>query len=92
MCVFCLREVETRQHHIVPKSKGGRVTMPTCVDCETFIHRTLTHTQLRDDFPTVESIQKYEPYQRFHAWLMKQQATARFPTARNRARDPGKYR
>jgi hypothetical protein len=92
MCVFCLRDVPTRQHHIVPKSKGGRITRPTCEDCETFIHRTLTHKQLRDHFPTVESIQNYEPYQRFLAWLLKQQPTARFRTARNRERDPRRYR
>jgi hypothetical protein len=91
VCVFCLREVATNQHHIVPKSKGGRVTVPTCRDCEDFIHRTLTHNQLRDQFFTVESIQRYEPYQRFLRWLKKQQPHSRFPSARNRARAP-KYK
>jgi HNH endonuclease len=92
MCIFCLREVPTNQHHIVPKSKGGRKTVPTCRDCEDFIHRTLTHKELRDRFPTVESMQAYEPYRRFLAWLRKQQPTARFRTARNRERDSAKYR
>ena len=84
MCVFCLRHVATNQHHVVPRSKGGKLTVPTCRDCEDFIHRNLSHTDLRDRFPTVEAMQAYEPYQRFLKWLRKQQPHARFPSARAR--------
>ncbi len=92
MCVFCLRDVPTRGHHIVPKSKGGRIIEPTCEACESFIHRTFTHNELRDTYNTVESIQKHEGYQRFLKWLLKQQPNAVFKSARNRDRDPNRYR
>ena len=45
MCVFCERDTVTRLHHVVPKSKGGKITVPTCEACESFIHRTFTHRQ-----------------------------------------------
>jgi hypothetical protein len=83
-CVFCLRDVPTRGHHIVPKSKGGRVIKPTCEPCESFIHRTFTHKELRDTYNTVESIQKHEGYQRHLKWLLKQQPQAVFRSARKR--------
>jgi hypothetical protein len=84
MCVFCGREISTREHHIVPKSKGGRVTVPTCEACESFIHRTFTHAELRDRYSTVESVQEHEGYQRFLKWLLKQQPTSVFRSARAR--------
>jgi hypothetical protein len=67
------------------------VTVPTCRDCEDFIHRTLTHRELRDSFPTVEAMQAYEPYQRFLIWLRKQHPTTRFRTARSRHRGSDRY-
>lgn len=84
MCVFCKREISTREHHIIPKSKGGRITVPTCEACESFIHRTFTHAELRDRYSTVESVQGDERYQRFLKWLLKQQATAVFRSVRKR--------
>jgi hypothetical protein len=65
--------------------------VPTCRDCEDFIHRTVTHKELRDRFPTVEAMQAYEPYQRFLKWLRKQKPTTRFRTVRNRERDSNRY-
>lgn len=86
MCVFCLRDVPTRGHHIVPKSKGGRVIVPTCEPCESFIHRTFTHTQLRDTYNTIASIQNHDGYQRFLRWLLKQHPHAVFRSHRSRQR------
>ncbi len=85
-CVFCGRNVRTKRHHLIPKSKGGKVMVPTCYDCEDFIHRNFTHTQLRDDFNTVAKMQANEAYQTFVTWLLKQQPGASFSSRRNRNR------
>ena len=84
MCVFCLREVGTRRHHIIPRSKGGRVTVPTCEACESFIHRTFTHNELRDTYSTVESIAAHPGYQQFRRWLLRQQPSRVFHSVRAR--------
>lgn len=91
-CVFCLRTVPTRGHHVVPRCKGGRQIVPTCHNCEDFIHKTWTHNQLRDDFNTVESICADKRFQKFLRWLRKQQHGAVFTSRRNRARTDKKYR
>ena len=90
-CAFCQRHVATRQHHIIPRCKGGRETAPTCRSCEDFIHNSWTHNQLRDDFNTIEKIQADPRYQNFLKWLLKQKATTDFRSDRNRARSKRKY-
>lgn len=91
-CVFCLRSVPTRGHHVVPRCKGGRDIAPTCHSCEDFIHKTWTHNELRDEFNTVEKIRADERFQKFLRWLYKQKTETAFKTRRNRARADHKYR
>jgi len=92
ICVFCLRKVPTRGHHVVPRCKGGREVAPTCHSCEDFIHKTWTHNQLRDDFNTVEKIRADEQFQKFLRWLYKQKTETVFKSRRNRTRTDQKYR
>lgn len=60
------------------------MTVPTCEACESFIHRTFTHAELRDRYSTVESVLADERYQQFLKWLLKQQATTVFRSSRRR--------
>ncbi len=91
-CVFCLRKVPTRGHHVVPRCKGGREIAPTCHSCEDLIHKTWTHNQLRDEYNTIEKIRADERFQKFLRWLYKQKSEAVFKSRRNRARTDRKYR
>lgn len=90
-CAFCKRKVSTHEHHVVPRCKGGRETVPTCQSCEDFIHKTWSHNELRDEFNTIEKILKDPRFQRFLRWLYKQQETASFRSDRNRSRTKRKY-
>jgi len=66
--------------------------VPACQTCEDFIHKTWTHNQLRDEVNTVEKILADPRFQRFLAWLSKQQRTACFPSDRNKGRTRHPYR
>jgi len=90
-CVFCLRNVPTRGHHVVPRCKGGREIAPKCHSCEDFIHKTWTHNQLRDNFNTVEKIRADERFQKFLRWLYKQKTETVFKSRRNRTRSGREY-
>jgi hypothetical protein len=91
-CNFCRRHVATNDHHIVPRCKGGKLTVPTCRSCEDFIHKTWSHNELRDNFSSVEKILAEPRFQKFLDWLHKQQHSAVFRTQRNRGRIKNRYR
>jgi len=91
-CVYCKREVVTRKHHIVPKSKGGKETVEACKTCEEFIHRTWSHNQLRDLYSTIESVTGDEKYKKFKQWLSKQPLATHFKSKRGKERTKHKYR
>lgn len=91
-CAFCDRETCTRGHHVVPRSKGGKIVVPTCESCEDFIHSTWSHNELRDTFNTVEKIRADERFGRFLKWLLKQSSQSVHRTKRNRLRPSGRYK
>jgi len=91
-CVFCKRNVTTRGHHIVPKCKGGKEIVESCESCESFIHRTWTHNELRDTYNNVEIILSEERFQKFLKWLHKQKPTTLFKSSiSNNRKRKGKY-
>jgi hypothetical protein len=85
-CVFCGLTTFTRGHHIIPRSKGGETTVATCETCESYIHKTWTHNELRDTYNSVEVILANEGFQKFLKWRRKQPSTALFKS------QPGKFR
>jgi len=90
-CAFCGMMTFTRGHHVVPKSKGGTEIVPTCETCESYIHKTWSHNQLRDTYNSVEVILADEGFQKFLKWRRKQPATTLFKSDPGRNRDKRKY-
>lgn len=81
----------TRQHHLTPRSKGGMETAACCETCESYIHKTWTHNQLRDTFNSVEAILADPGFQKFLKWRHKQPATALFKSQPAKFRDKNPY-
>jgi len=93
LCVFCqIKGAPTNAHHIVPKCKGGKDTVPACKTCETFIHSRWSHNELRDTFNNVETILDNEDFQKFLKWRCKQPATAFFKSERHQTRSRNPYK
>lgn len=90
-CEFCGMTTLARGHHVVPKSKGGRTVVPTCETCESYIHKTWTHNELRDIFNSVDAILANEGFQKFLKWRRKQPATALFKSSPGKFRDKNPY-
>jgi len=90
-CVFCKLTTLTRGHHIIPKSKGGTTIVATCETCESFIHKTWTHNELRDIYNNVDTILANERFQKFLKWRLKQPVTAVFKSSLGKTRDKNKY-
>lgn len=90
-CSFCGLTALCRGHHVVPKSKGGTTTVPTCQTCEDFIHNTWSHNELRDTYNSIETIVSTEKFQKFLKWRLKQPVETVFKSDRGITRNKRKY-
>jgi hypothetical protein len=90
-CIFCKVDPNTRAHHIIPKAKGGDVTVPACESCESFIHKQWNHNELRDIYNNVDTILNDEKFQRFLKWRLKQPIGVVFKSKPGKMRDKRKY-
>ena len=90
-CEFCGMITHTNKHHIIPRAVGGKETIPTCEVCESYIHRTWSHRELRDTYNNVEVILADEGFKRFLKWRKKQSATTLFKSQPNKYRDKNPY-
>ena len=85
-CFLCGRPLGRRVewHHPVPKSRGGRETVPVHPICHRFIHATLTNKELERGFATGEALRGHPEVARFVAWVAKKEPDFHAPTRRKR--------
>ncbi len=72
ICALCDRVVppaQRDQHHLVPKSKGGRQTASLHRVCHRQIHALLTDSELAREYATVEALLRHPELQAFVAWV-----------------------
>jgi hypothetical protein len=71
------------EHHLIPKSKGGREKFLVHKLCHKTIHTTLTETQLARTYNTWEALRAQPEIARFIAWI-KNKPTALMVRTRRR--------
>ena len=88
-CPLCERETTGRlsRHHLVPRSKGGKKTVPICHHCHRTIHAFYDNRRLRDELNTVESLQAEPTFAAHLEWLRKRPAEQKLRTRTRRARN-----
>lgn len=59
-------------HHLVPKSRGGKKTLAICRDCHRAIHALFTNKELEQSYSTVESLLEHEGFKRMLGFIAKQ--------------------
>lgn len=90
-CSFCGMDTSVRMHHLIPRAKGGIVTVPACEVCENYIHKTWSHIQLRDTYNTVDAILNDTGFQSFLKWRKKQSPETMLKSIKGRKRNKRKY-
>lgn len=70
-CVLCGRPLGRRieQHHLVPKSRGGRETSPIHPVCHRAIHAALSNQELARDYREPSKLREHPGIARFLAWI-----------------------
>ena len=85
-CFLCARPLGRRieWHHPVPKSRGGRETVPVHPICHRTIHRTLSNKELERDFASAAALRAHPDIARFIDWIRNKDADFHAPTRRGR--------
>lgn len=83
-CWLCDRPLGRRVewHHPVPKSRGGRETVPLHPICHRTIHATFSNAELARLPPRADALRGNEKIRRFLSWIAKKPADFHAPTAR----------
>ncbi len=74
VCRLCGRGIAPSQHdehHLIPKSQGGRDTVPLHRICHRQIHALLTEKELARDYPTIEALLAQPDIARFVDWIRR---------------------
>lgn len=69
MCERVIPEDQKDEHHLVPKSKGGKNTVCLHRICHDQIHSIFTDAQLAKKFSTIEAILEHPAAQTFVTWV-----------------------
>lgn len=83
-CALCERPLgrRTEWHHVVPKSEGGRETLPVHPICHRTIHATASNVELARVYPTIEALRERDDVQRFLTWIADKPPDFHAPTRR----------
>jgi hypothetical protein len=83
-CALCGRPLGSKVewHHVVPKSQGGRDTVPVHPICHRTIHATVSNADLARVYPTLDQLREREDIRRFLAWIADKPPDFHAPTRR----------
>jgi len=86
-CPICQRpNHHPSDHHLVPKSRKGKVTETICSDCHRAIHAMFGNKELEREYSTVEALLAHEGFQKVVRFIARQDPGGRVRTARTRER------
>lgn len=83
-CWLCSRPLGSRveHHHPVPKSRGGRDTVPVHPICHRTLHKSFTNKELERIGDDVAALREQPQVARFLAWVARKPPDFHAPTRR----------
>ena len=86
-CFLCQRGLGERieWHHPLPKSRGGRETVPVHAICHRTIHAAIDNKTLAREFASTDALRNHPEIARFLAWVADKDPDFHAPTRRRRA-------
>ena len=85
-CALCGRPLGRRieWHHVVPKSQGGRETVPLHPICHRAIHANVTNKELARLYPTLEAVKARNDIAAFLKWIANKDPDFHAPTRKRK--------
>ncbi|HEX8667508.1 MAG TPA: HNH endonuclease [Allosphingosinicella sp.] len=86
-CFLCARPLGKRVqwHHPVPKSRGGRETVPVHPICHRAIHAALTNKELERGYASAAALRSHPEIAKFIAWVEGKDPDFHAPTRRRKS-------
>ena len=86
-CFLCGRALGKRVqwHHPVPKSRGGRETVPVHPICHRAIHAALTNKELERGYASAAALRSHPEIAKFIAWVEGKDPDFHAPTRRRKS-------
>ncbi|MEL6919547.1 MAG: HNH endonuclease [Pseudomonadota bacterium] len=78
-------DLRSKRHHFVPKSRGGRETVPIHPICHKTLHVNFTNKQLEDAGARVELLRADDETARFLKWVARKPPDFHAPTRRRKS-------
>ena len=85
-CWLCERSLgrKVEWHHPVPKSKGGKETVPLHPICHRTIHATFSNAELERTYNDREQLIAHDDISRFLKWIVGKPPDFHAPTRRRK--------
>ncbi len=82
-CPLCARpNFHPSDHHLIPKSRGGKDTETLCRDCHSAIHATFTNKELERELHTKEALLAHPDLRPMIDFIARQDPGGRVRTVR----------
>lgn len=89
VCALCDRSIPPAlrdAHHLIPKSRGGVVTVLMHRACHKQIHALFTETELARHYPTAQALRTHPELAKFIRWVQDKPSDFNPPTKRSRSK------
>lgn len=87
VCPICQRpNYHPSDHHMVPKSRGGKQTTTICRDCHKAVHALFTNKELEEKYNTPEVLLSNEEFAKMVKFISKQDPAGKVTTKKNKDR------
>jgi hypothetical protein len=86
-CPLCERpNLSPSDHHLVPKSRGGKETLAICRDCHRAVHAVFSNKELEQRYHTVDSLLAHEEFRKMIEFIARQDPGGKVRMRRPRGR------
>lgn len=86
-CPLCERpNLNPSDHHLVPRSRGGKQTLAICRDCHHAVHAVLTNKELEAKYHTVVELLAHAELSKMIAFIARQDPGGRVRVRRTNTR------
>lgn len=89
ICALCARPIPPAlrdAHHLIPKSRGGVLTVFMHRACHKQVHALFTETELAQQYPTAQALRDHPEMARFIRWVQSKPSNFNPPTRSSKSK------